>query len=222
MATVLPFSVPEHSSAAGLTGVSQWAVELMEGIGAPGAGLIVALENLFPPLPSEIILPLAGFTASRGSFSLVEALLWTTIGSVLGAWLLYGIGALLGRDRMRAIARRLPLVDVDVDKAENWFHRYGYRAVFFGRMVPLFRSLISIPAGIERMSVWKFLLLTLGGSLIWNTVFVLAGFHLGENWHLVEEYAGILQKAVITGVALAISWWVAAKVTKRRQKAAAT
>ena len=224
MATALPFSVPEHSSAAaGLTGVSQWAVELMEGIGAPGAGLIVALENLFPPLPSEIILPLAGFTASRGSFSLVEALLWTTIGSVLGAWLLYGIGALLGRDRMRAIARRLPLVDVeDVDKAESWFHRYGYRAVFFGRMVPLFRSLISIPAGIERMSVWKFLLLTLGGSLIWNTVFVLAGFYLGENWHLVEQYAGILQKAVIAGVALAISWWVAAKVTKRRQKAAAT
>ena len=138
MATVLPFSVPEHSSAAaGLTGVSQWAVELMEGIGAPGAGLIVALENLFPPLPSEIILPLAGFTASRGSFSLVEALLWTTIGSVLGAWLLYGIGALLGRDRMRAIARRLPLVDVeDVDKAENWFHRYGYRAVFSAEWSP--------------------------------------------------------------------------------------
>jgi membrane protein DedA with SNARE-associated domain len=224
MATFLPFSAPERSSAAaGLTGVSQWAVELMEGIGAPGAGLIVALENLFPPLPSEIILPLAGFTASRGSFSLVEALLWTTIGSVLGAWLLYGIGALLGRDRMRAIARRLPLVDVeDVDKAENWFHRYGYRAVFFGRMIPLFRSLISIPAGIERMSVWKFLLLTLGGSLIWNTVFVLAGFYLGENWHVVEQYAGIVQKAVIAGVALAIVWWVAAKVTKRRRKAAAT
>jgi membrane protein DedA with SNARE-associated domain len=89
-------------------------------------------------------------------------------------------------------------------------------------MVPLFRSLISIPAGIERMSVWKFLLLTFGGSLIWNTVFVLAGFYLGENWHVVEQYAGILQKAVIASVALASVWWVAAKVTKRRRKAAAT
>ncbi|WP_346764145.1 DedA family protein [Arthrobacter crystallopoietes] len=141
------------------------------------------------------------------------------MGSVLGAWLFYGVGAVMGRERMRAIARRLPLVDIeDVDKAERWFRRYGYSAVFFGRMIPLSRSLISIPAGIERMPVWKFLLLTLAGSLIWNTVFVLAGFYLGENWHVVEQYAGILQKAVIAGVVLFVGWWVAAKVVRRRRR----
>jgi len=202
-----------------LSGIAQWAVDLMETVGAPGAGLAIALENLFPPLPSEVILPLAGFTASRGTFGLAEALVWTTVGSIIGAFLLYGVGALLGRDRMRAVAAKIPLVDVaDVDRTEAWFGRHGSKAVFFGRMIPVFRSLISIPAGIERMPVWKFLLLTTAGSLIWNTIFVLSGFYLGENWHIVENYADVFQKIVIAVVAVAVVVWVLARIAKRRNK----
>lgn len=206
-------------STSNLSGIAQWAVDIMEAVGAPGAGLAIALENLFPPLPSEVILPLAGFTASRGTFSLVEALVWTTLGSIVGAFLLYGVGALLGRDRMRAVAAKIPLVDVaDVDRTEAWFGRHGSKAIFFGRMIPVFRSLISIPAGIERMPVWKFLLLTTAGSLVWNTVFVLSGFYLGENWHIVENYADVFQKIVIGVVAVAIVVWVLARIAKRRNK----
>jgi membrane protein DedA with SNARE-associated domain len=209
----------QSAESTNLTGIAQWAVDVMETIGAPGAGLAIALENLFPPLPSEVILPLAGFTASRGNFSLFEALLWTTLGSVIGALALYGLGALLGRRRMLAIADKLPLVDVeDVERTEAWFNRHGYSAIFFGRMIPIFRSLISIPAGIERMPIWKFLGLTAAGSLVWNTIFVLAGFYLGENWHVVEQYAGIFQKIVIAVVVLFAAYWVTSKVIKTRNR----
>jgi membrane protein DedA with SNARE-associated domain len=117
---------------------------------------------------------------------------------------------------MRAIVGRVPLVDLeDIDRVEAWFAKYGYRAVFFGRMIPLFRSLISIPAGIERMPQGKFLLLTTAGSLIWNTIFVLAGFYLGESWHLVERYADTFQKIVIVAVILGAAYFIASKVLKR-------
>ncbi|MFE6964853.1 DedA family protein [Agromyces sp. NPDC057679] len=189
----------------------------MEWLGAPGAGLAIAAENLFPPLPSELILPMAGFTASRGSFGLVEVLLWTTLGSVVGALALYGLGAWLGRDRLLRIVDRMPLVKVsDVDRAEAWFERHGSKAVFFGRMIPLFRSLISIPAGIERMPLLRFTLLTTAGSAIWNTIFVLAGFLLGENWHVVEQYADAFQLLVIVVAVAAVGTFL---VVRLRQAA---
>ncbi|WP_189250364.1 DedA family protein [Streptosporangium pseudovulgare] len=204
------------STSTTVDGVAGWAVSLMETLGAPGAGLAIALENLFPPLPSEVILPLAGFTASKGDMTLFEAIFWTTLGSVVGAVALYGVGALLGRARVVAIARRLPLVDVsDIEKTEAWFARHGRRTVFFGRMIPIFRSLISIPAGVERMPVPVFLVLTTLGSLIWNTVFVMAGYLLGENWELVEGYAGILSKAVLGVVALAVVVFVVVRLRRR-------
>ncbi|GIG89192.1 hypothetical protein Pen02_41280 [Plantactinospora endophytica] len=201
-----------------LSGIAEWATDLMDTLGAPGAGLAVALENLFPPLPSEIILPLAGFAASRGEMSLWSAIFWTTLGSVVGALALYYVGALLGRERTRAIVARLPLVKLaDVDRTEAWFVRHGVKTVFLGRMVPIFRSLISIPAGIERMRLGTFLLCTALGSLIWNTVFVLAGYLLGENWHVVEEYASVFQKVVIVLVVLAVGWFVIARLTRRNR-----
>lgn len=204
-----------------LTGVAGWAVNLMETLGGPGAGLVIALENLFPPLPSEVILPLAGFTASQGTFTLPGAILWTTVGSVVGALALYLLGAWLGRDRFRAIWSRLPLVDMqDLDRTEAWFARHGGKAVFLGRMIPIFRSLISIPAGIERMPLLTFFGLTLAGSTIWNTVFVVAGYQLGENWHLVESYAGIFQKIVIVAVVALVVWFVVKRVRTLRERRA--
>jgi membrane protein DedA with SNARE-associated domain len=201
-----------------LTGIAEWATDLMDTLGAPGAGLAVALENLFPPLPSEIILPLAGFAASRGEMSLWSAIFWTTLGSVVGALALYYLGALLGRDRTRAIAARLPLVKLsDVDRTEAWFVQHGVKTVFLGRMIPIFRSLISIPAGIERMRLRTFLLCTALGSLIWNTVFVLAGYLLGENWHRVEEYAGLFQRVVIVVVVVVVGWFVLTRLLRSQR-----
>ncbi|WP_194396445.1 DedA family protein [Microbacterium atlanticum] len=196
-----------------LTTLSDWAVSLMEVIGPIGAGIAIALENLFPPLPSEVILPMAGLAASRGSFSLVEALVWTTAGSLAGALLLYGLGAWLGLRRLRAIAAKVPLLHPeDIDRTVAWFGRHGGKAVFFGRMIPIFRSLISIPAGVTGMPVWRFALLTAAGSLIWNCIFVLSGFFLGESWHIVERYADVLQYVVIGVSALAVAWFLVVRI----------
>jgi membrane protein DedA with SNARE-associated domain len=199
-------------------GIAGWALGLMETLGAPGAGVAIALENLFPPLPSEVILPLAGFTAARGGMSLLAAVAWTTIGSVVGALALYWVGALLGRERIVAIAAKLPLVKVsDIGKTEQWFARHGTKAVFFGRFIPVFRSLISVPAGIERMPVATFLALTSLGSLIWNTLFVLAGYLLGENWHVVTEYVELYSKGVAIAVVLAVAGFATARLMKPGQ-----
>jgi membrane protein DedA with SNARE-associated domain len=196
--------------------LAEWAVSLMESLGGVGAAVVVGLDNLFPPIPSELVLPLAGFSASKGVFSLPAALFWTTLGSVAGAVIVYLAGMLLGRTRTRALVARIPLVRVtDFDKTEAWFTRHGTKAVFLGRMVPLFRSFISLPAGVERMNFPKFLALTTAGSLIWNTIFVSAGYLLGENWHRVESYAGIFQKLVIAAVAVALTLFV---VTRLRQR----
>lgn len=203
----------------GLDGVAGWAVDLMESLGGPGAGLAIALENFFPPLPSEVILPLAGFTASQGSFSLAEALIWTTLGSLVGAVVMYYIGAALGRRRMYAVWERLPLVSTeDLERTEAWFARHGTKAVFLGRMVPIFRSLISVPAGIERMPLPLFLGLTLAGSLIWNTIFVMSGYLLGEQWHRVEAYAGTFQTIVIVVVVTLVCWWLVNRVRNIRAR----
>lgn len=197
---------------------AQWAVSLMEGLGSIGAGVAVAIENLFPPIPSEIILPLAGFTASRGSFALWEVLVWTTVGSVVGALALYGLGAWLGPNRLRRIVARVPLMRIsDVDRAEAWFDRHGTKAVFFGRMIPIFRSLISIPAGIERMPIVRFTLLTTAGSAIWNSIFVLAGYFLGENWSHVEQYADLFQLVVIGAVVAAVVIFIVLRLRQRAQ-----
>ncbi|WP_157963492.1 DedA family protein [Actinocorallia populi] len=196
--------------------MTDWVVELMEKLGAPGAGLAIALENLFPPIPSELILPLAGFTASQGDMNVVAVLVCTTLGSVLGALALYWVGALLGRERTLALAAKLPLVKLDdITKTEAWFLKHGRKTVFFGRMIPIFRSMISIPAGVERMPIGVFTLLTATGSLIWNTIFVMAGYTLGENWELVEKYVGMGSKAVLAIVLVAVLVFVGIRLNEK-------
>jgi len=203
--------------------MTDWLVGLMEALGAPGAGLAIALENLFPPLPSEVILPLSGFTASQGEMDLLDVLVCTTLGSVIGALALYWVGALLGRERVLALAAKLPLVKVsDIEKTEAWFLRHGRKTVFFGRMIPIFRSLISVPAGVERMPLPTFTLLTTAGSLIWNTIFVLAGYFLGENWSLVEAYVGVGTNVVIALVVAAVLVFVGVRLAERRKGRHAT
>lgn len=198
------------------TGLTGWVVSLTEALGSPGAGLAVALENVFPPLPSEVILPLAGFTAHQGGLNLVAAIVWTTLGSVVGSLVLYYLGVLLGRDRLRRIADKLPLVDVaDVDRADRWFARHGRAAVLFGRMVPVVRSLISIPAGVNRMPLPTFLLFTALGSGIWNTALIMAGYLLGTQWHLIEQYASTATTIVLIAAAVAIAWLIISRLRRR-------
>ncbi|GGZ13537.1 DedA family protein [Streptomyces poonensis] len=197
-------------------GIAGWAADLVDTLGGPGAGLAIALENLFPPLPSEVILPLTGFAAGQGALTLASALFWTTLGSVTGAMALYYIGMLFGRARMHAIWARLPLVKAsDLERTEEWFAKHGTKAVFLGRMVPIFRSLISVPAGVERMPLPLFVMLTTLGSLIWNSVLVMAGYWLGGQWEVVETYVGILSKGVLVLVAVALAAYVAVRLRGR-------
>lgn len=194
-------------------------ISLMDIIGPIGAGVAIALENLFPPLPSEAILPMAGIAAHDGAFGLWEAVAWTTAGSLVGALALYGLGAWLGLSRLRRIADRLPLIDVsDVDRTVAWFHRHGGKAVFFGRFVPIFRSLISIPAGVARMPLWRFGALTTLGSLIWNTAFILCGWFLGSGWHIVEQYVDVVQNVVIVVVVVTAVVFAVVRIRSLRAK----
>lgn len=221
--TALMSAAAQSGAVENLSGFSAWTVRIMEGLGPLGVGFLVLLDNVFPPIPSEVVLPLAGFTASRGQLSLLLAIVFATLGSVLGAIVLYGLGKWIGLERIARIAVKMPLVDVaDVHRTVDWFDRHGDKAVFFGRMVPIFRSLISIPAGMRDMSVWKFIVLTAAGSAIWNTVLILAGFYLGENWSIVETYAGYFQMIVIVAVVVALVVWVVFKVRRIRRRRAET
>ncbi|MEU7702745.1 MULTISPECIES: DedA family protein [unclassified Streptomyces] len=212
--------IPLANARQPVDGVAGWAIDLVDTLGGPGAGLAIALENLFPPLPSEVILPLTGFAAGQGVLSLASALFWTTLGSVVGAVALYGLGVLFGRERMHALWGKLPLVKAsDLVRTEEWFARHGTKAVLLGRMVPIFRSLISVPAGVERMPLPLFVLLTTVGSLVWNSVLVLAGYWLGDRWDLVEVYVGFLSKAVLVLVVVAVAVYAVVRLRGRGRTA---
>lgn len=199
--------------------IIDWVLGVMDSVGGPGIALAIFLENVFPPIPSEVVLPLAGFTAAAGRYTAVEAVLWATLGSVTGALLLYGVGAVVGMDRLRLVARRMPLVDVaDVDKADAWFSRHGRKAVFLGRLIPGVRSLISIPAGVDRMPLSSFLLMTTAGSLLWNTALIAAGYALGSRYHLVEQYVDPISKVVYVLIVLAVVGWVIYLVRRSRRR----
>lgn len=188
-----------------LQNIIDWVISIMEAIGSPGVGLAVFLENVFPPIPSEVILPLAGFTASQGSMNIFAAFIWATIGSLAGAYFLYYLGAAIGADRLRRIADKMWLVKVeDVNVALAWFDKYGKASILIGRLIPGIRSLISIPAGIDRMNPVTFGLYTLLGSAIWNALLIYCGWILGENWHVVEEFTDRYSKVVYALVTLAL------------------
>ncbi|WP_103942722.1 DedA family protein [Thermomonospora echinospora] len=201
-----------------LTGIAGWAADVIEAMGAVGVGLLIALENLFPPLPSEVILPLAGFTASEGRVNVIAVIVGATLGSLLGALALYGLGAWLGHERACRLADRIPLVDTaELDRATSWFADHGGKAVLFGRVVPVVRSLVSVPAGIERMPLPRFCLYTVIGSGVWNTLFVIVGYVLGAKWQRAEQFANWATWAVLV---LAVLWIVKFVVTRTRRRRA--
>ena len=199
--------------------IVDWAVETMDSLGAVGVFLLIFLENLFPPIPSEVVLPLAGVTSAGPDSSYWAMLLASVAGSVVGACLLYGLGRLLGPQRLRRIVIRLPLVHVgDYDKSVEFMDRHGCKAIFFGRFVPGIRSLISIPAGLYAMPIGMFTLLTAAGSAIWNSVFVTIGYYMGSNWTVIEPYTDIFSDVVYAAVALVVAVFVVRLILRERRR----
>ena len=185
--------------------IIDWIVGLMETLGAPGVGIAILLENLFPPIPSEVVLPLAGFTVAQGSLNMVSVFIWSVLGSVVGAYVLYGIGAWLGLERLRKIADWMWLVRAsDVDASMDFFNKYGKPSVFIGRLIPGVRSLISIPAGLGNMNLLTFGLWTTLGSGIWNAILIYLGYILGDNWEKATEYADTYSNVIYVVLILII------------------
>jgi membrane protein DedA with SNARE-associated domain len=208
-----------------LEDLSNWAADVVQTLGYVGVALLVAIENVFPPIPSEVVLGLAGYTASRGDASVVGMIIAATIGSVVGALALYGFAAAVGPLRLRAIVIRygvwIGFGESELDRAEQWFDRRSRYAVLVCRCIPLIRSLISIPAGFRRMPLGTFTILTLIGSLIWNSLLVTAGYLLGEQWDRVLDFPEPFQDLVMVLIAgLVIAVVVRKVVMVRRERAA--
>lgn len=195
--------------------MEQWISEVMNEFGYFGVFLLIALENVFPPIPSEVILTFSGFMTTQTTMTPVGVIAAATAGSVVGAMVLFSIGLLLDVQRLEKIVDRwgkaLRLTRQDLHKADAWFDRYGPWTVLFCRLVPLIRSLISIPAGMSNMNIWLFLSLTTVGSLIWNTALVYAGTAVGENWGLVVEkmdvYSNVAYSMIGLGGLGAVIWY---------------
>lgn len=193
-----------------------WVLSLMTTAGEVGVGLAILIENFVPPMPSEAILPGAGFLAYDGRMNAWWAIVAATAGSLIGAWIWYGLGALLGRARTRWIFAKVPLLGTeDFDKAEAYFSRWGRTAVLVGRCIPLVRSFVSIPAGIERMHLGAFTFYTSIGSLVWNTVWVGLGFAFGPAIDpILERWSGVLSQVVVVVIAAAILWFVVVRARR--------
>lgn len=201
-------------------GLSGFVVDVVGRLGEVGIGILTAIETVFPPIPSEVILPLGGYLSQRGELNAVLVLVAATAGSLVGALILYGLGARLGEDRSTQLVAKLPLVDrEDVERAIAWFERHGEWAVFFGRLMPGVRSLVSLPAGTARMPLVRFTVLTLLGSGLWNGLLVGGGMALGTQWKLVEKYSSVLDIAMIVAVVVVIGLLAVRRVRKVRERA---
>ena len=202
-------------------------ISFMDQFGYLGIMLLVALENVFPPIPSEVILAFGGFMTTYTSLHVVGVIISATIGSVVGAIILYFIGKLLNKERLISIVsgkvgKILRLKPKDIEKADKWFDERGNVAVFFCRFVPIVRSLISIQAGMSDMPIRSFLLFTTIGTLIWNTVLVILGSKMGENWtkivDFISEYASITLVVLVIGFIAFVAWFYFGRLNKKKKR----
>ncbi|MEW2145608.1 DedA family protein [Micromonospora vinacea] len=201
------------------TGLTGWVASVIEVMGPVGVALLVALESIVPPIPSEIVLALAGFLAHEGRFNVFLVVLAATVGSLVGALVLYWLGAALGEERLKRWLDHIPLVDRDdLEKADKWFERHGRWAVLIGRVVPVVRSLVSVPAGANRMPLGEFILLTTIGSGVWNGLIVGAGYALGSQWQDVARYSDWFNYAIVAIFVVMVAMWVFRKVRRRRER----
>ncbi|MGW0711418.1 DedA family protein [Streptomyces sp. NPDC002643] len=194
-------------------GVAGWALDLIDSVGALGLFLLTALDSMTSILPVDMLLPLVGYSATQGGMHIGAAIAAATMGSAVGYLGLYLVGARLGRERARVLVTKIPGIKAEaVDRAEAWFARHGAKAVIFGRMMPGVRCFISIPAGVERMPLPKYVALSALGGLMWNSVLLLCGYLLGENWHRVTDALSYIP--YVLGVALVL--FAVRYVIKRR------
>ena len=202
--------------------MEQWITSIMESLSYWGIGLLMFAENLFPPIPSELIMPLAGFTVAQNKMSFVPAVLAGVIGTIVGAFPWYYAGKLVGEQRLKGLADKygkwITVSSQDIDKAQRWFTRYGNKAVFFGRLVPGVRTLISLPAGMSNMPLAPFILYSTLGTTLWVMVLTFLGYILGDNYKLVEKYLDPVSKIVLVVLIVAFIVWVVRKSQKARRK----
>ncbi len=204
--------------------MQSWVIEIMEQFGYLGIFLMMTLENIFPPIPSEIVLPFGGFLTTYSRLTILGVITAASLGSVIGAMILYGVGLLIDVERIEKIIGRwghiLRIKKEDVHRADAWFDKYGYWTVFFCRMVPVVRSLISIPAGMSNMNFSIFLLLTTAGTLIWNVLLISVGAMLGANWESIlgfmDIYSNIVYVCLILTGFMVIYLYI--RMIKKRKK----
>ena len=198
--------------------VGQWISDAISAFGAFGLAALMLLENLFPPIPSEAVLPLAGFFVGRGDLTFFAALVASTAGSLAGALILYVVGKRGGRPLILNHGRKLGVSEADLDRAEGWFDKYGDAVVLAARMVPIARSIVSLPAGVVEMPLGRFTLLTTLGSGTWNALLIGAGWLLGANWSRVTDFVGQVSNIVLVILVVAfvglVVWW---RRSKRRK-----
>ncbi|SCG58204.1 DedA family protein [Micromonospora inositola] len=201
------------------SGLTGWVATVIDSLGALGVAFLVALESIIPPIPSEIVLAMAGYLSAEGRFNVVLIVLAATAGSLLGALVLYWLGAALGEERLKRWLDHIPLVDrEDLERADRWFERHGKWAVLIGRVVPVVRSLVSVPAGANRMPLGQFVLLTTLGSGVWNALLVGLGFALGSRWQQVDRYSSWFNYAIFAVFGVMIVSWSTKKLRKRRAR----
>lgn len=208
--------------------LTDWVIDVIDAIGYAGVALLVAIENLFPPIPSEVVLPAAGFAAGQGEANVIGMMVAATVGSLVGAWALYLIAAAIGPERIHRFVIRygkwFGVKAQDLERAESWFDDHANVAVLICRCVPLIRSLVSVPAGFRRMAPVPFTIYTIIGSLVWNVILVGAGYALGDRWEQVGEYVDVLQYVVVAALAAFVVWWVWTRMlspTRRAEREAA-
>ena len=204
------------------SGVAGWITDVIDSVGEVGVGLLIALENVFPPLPSELILPFAGFAAERGDLNIVLAWVAATIGALVGALVLYGVGAVVGYDRLHDLAGKrwfLLLGQRDLERGSALFDRYEAPIILGGRCVPLVRSVVSVPAGIARMPLARFCLYTAIGAGIWNALFIYLGSVVGDNYERVEGYVKPVSYTVLLLLVAGAAYLVVRTIRRKRLSA---
>jgi membrane protein DedA with SNARE-associated domain len=202
--------------------MEKWIIHFMEQYGYFGIAWLIFLENVFPPIPSEIILTFGGFMTTKTDLTFVGVVITSTIGSVIGAIALYGIGIWIGENNLYKLVEKygkfLRVTTEDLTKTFKWFERYGYWTIFFCRFIPLIRSLISIPAGITRMNIWIFIIFTTIGTLLWNIVLIYLGQTVGGNWHVIVNYMDIYSKIIYVLLLLLVIYILFKWLKRIRQK----
>ena len=201
--------------------VSAWVLIIMAKFGYLGIIFAMFAENVFPPIPSELIMPAAGFAVARGDLNLILVILAGTLGSVLGALPLYYLGRLLNEDRLMVFTEKYGkyvfVKPSDIRSSSVWFDKHGSKAVFFGRMVPGIRSFISIPAGMSKMPMLPFLVFTALGSSIWTSLLTIAGYYFGENYEIIETMLAPYSKGFLfLAVVIIVAWFIKRRLTARR------